>query len=83
MMSRIASISGSRQKKKNKSCSATFFCFVVTSLTKDHHHKYASRVQPEFSMLAFAMAMASNFLFAARGTLGKMLMSGGGGKQDA
>jgi hypothetical protein len=37
--------------------------------------------QPEFSMLAFGMAMSSNFLFAARGALGKNMMSGAPGQK--
>jgi solute carrier family 35 protein E1 len=37
----------------------------------------ASMAEPEFSMLAFGCAMLSNFLFAARGVLGKIIMSGG------
>lgn len=41
----------------------------------------ASMAEPEFSMLAFGMAMSSNFLFAARGALGKNMMSGAPGQK--
>ncbi|KAJ1485347.1 hypothetical protein T484DRAFT_1793692 [Baffinella frigidus] len=36
----------------------------------------ASMAEPEFSNFAFATAMLSNFLFAARGVLGKKIMDG-------
>jgi solute carrier family 35 protein E1 len=41
----------------------------------------ASMAEPEFSMVAFTMAMVSNVLFAARGTLAKIIMSGGSGSK--
>uniref|UniRef100_A0A6U2FK39 Sugar phosphate transporter domain-containing protein n=1 Tax=Hemiselmis andersenii TaxID=464988 RepID=A0A6U2FK39_HEMAN len=39
----------------------------------------ASMAEPEFSQTAFIFAMGSNLLFAARGTLAKLIMSGGPG----